>query len=185
MKKHSLFFGLFFIALSVCGQNEITSLSDLVIKNQKIEVYATRNDEPVHKSTREAHITINFETGEFYCGVQLKDLQLLNEDELPEGIERRDGPYFQIKGVMPCREMIYNDASDQQYKVEMELINNDQILPVVFEVYVKNYQQTYGGFRQFIGAADIDLRDLGNDELQGYKPEIKLVFSFQAFKQGN
>ena len=62
-------------------------------------------------------------------------------------------------------------------------LERDLLAPVVFDVYVKNYQQTSGGFRQFIGSADLNLYDLGITEFVGYDPNLKLVFSFQAFSK--
>lgn len=165
---------------------EVQNWSDpnnMMIKDQQFEIYAVRNAEQVHKSTREVSVLLNYVTGEFYCGVQQKDIQLLDDDELPDNVERDDRPYFQIKGTMPMEQMQYNEATDQAYKVELELIINGQTAKLVFDVLVKNYGQTSGGFRQFLGSADFDVRDIGITEFVGYEPEIKLVFSFQAFSK--
>ncbi len=185
MKTYILACCLLVIPNIFIGQ-EVQDWSDpnnVVVKDQQFEIYAVRNTEQVHKSTREVSVLLNYVTGEFYCGVQQKDIQLLTDDELPENIERDDRPYFQIKGTMPVEQMQYNEATDQAYKVELELIINGQTANLIFDILVKNYKQTSGGFRQFLGSADFDVRDIGITEFVGYEPEIKLVFSFQAFSK--
>jgi len=173
------------IPLISISQDDATwnNLNNVIVKNQKFEIYATRNGEQVHKFTKELNVLLNYVTGEFYCGIQQKDLQLFNDEELPDDVERPDRPYMKIKGIMPVESMQYDAASDQQYKVEMSFTVLEEMAPVVFDVYVKNYQQTSGGFRQFIGSADLNLYDLGITEFAGYNPNLKLVFSFQAFSK--
>ena len=158
------------------------NLNNVIVKNQKFEIYASRNGEQVHKSTKELNVLLNYVTGEFYCGIQQKDLQLFSDEELPDDVERPDRAYMKINGIMPVESMQYDVATDQQYKVEMSFTVLEQEAPVVFDVYVKNYQQS-GGFRQFIGSADLNLRDVGMTEFVGYDPNLKLVFSFQAFSK--
>ena len=158
------------------------NLNNVIVKNQKFEIYASRNGEQVHKSTKELNVLLNYVTGEFYCGIQQKDLQLFSDEELPDDVERPERAYMKINGIMPVESMQYDVATDQQYKVEMSFTVLEQEAPVVFDVYVKNYQQS-GGFRQFIGSADLNLRDVGMTEFVGYDPNLKLVFSFQAFSK--
>jgi hypothetical protein len=160
-------------------------LNNMMIKNQKIEIYATRDGEQIHKETREAHIILNYITGDFFCGIQQRELQLLSDEELPEDIERSERPYFKITGKMPAEQMIYDKSTDQRYKVDMNVIIRDQTVPIVFDVLIKNYKQANGGFRQFICSADFDYRDIGITEFAGYNPEVKLVVSFQAYKKSN
>jgi hypothetical protein len=135
----------------------------------------------VIKTTKETHIKLSQVSGAFYCGVQQKDLQLFTDEEFPEDMERPERPYFQIKGTMPMDRIIGNDDTDQQYEVELSISIFEQEIPLVFQVNVKNYKQTDVGFWVFIGAADLDTRDLGITEFHGYSPEIKIVFSFQAY----
>jgi hypothetical protein len=156
----------------------------LIIKDSKFEILAERSGKEVIKSTKEIHVKLSQATGAFYCGVQQKDLQLFTDEELPEDMDRPERPYFVIKGTMPMNQILGSDNTDQQYKVEMRLSVFEQEIPLVFQVNVKNYQQTSAGFWIFIGTADLDTRDLGITEFHGYNPEITIVFSFQAFKKG-
>ena len=157
----------------------------LIIKDSRFEILAERNGEEVIKTTRETHVRLNHVSGAFYCGVQQKDLQLFTDEEFPEDMERQEGDYFRIKGTMPMDQILGNDGTDQQYKVEMSLSIFEQEIPLMFQVNVKNYQQTNVGFWVFVGAVDLDTRDLGITEFHGYNPEIKIVFSFQALKRGS
>jgi len=180
---------LMFIALIPCillGQDDATfnNLNNVIVKDQKFQIYATRNGEQVHKSTREINVLLNYVTGEFYCGIQQKDLQLFTDEELPDDVERPERSYMTIKGIMPVESMQYDNATDQQYKVEMNFTVLEEEAPVVFDVHVKNYKQS-GGFRQFMGSADLNLSDFGITEFEGYDPNLKLVFSFQAFSKSN
>jgi hypothetical protein len=157
----------------------------LLIKDSKFEVLAERNGEKVVKTTKEAHVKLNHVSGAFYCGVQQKDLQLFTDEEFPEDMERAERPYFYVKGTMPMDQIQGNDHTDQQYDVEMSISIFEQEIPLVFQVNVKNYQQTNVGFWAIIGAANLDTRDLGITEFHGYDPEIKIIFSFQAYTRRN
>lgn len=183
MKVYNVIFIMLIIPVLAFSQDmsKFDEYSLLIIKDHRFEVYAERNGEQVHKTTEEAHVMVNYVSGDFYCGVQQEDLQLLSDEEFPEDIERPERAYFQIEGVLPMEQILYNEASDQSYRVELNLTIFDKVNPIVFDIHVKNYQQTNVGFRQFLGSADLDSRDLGFTDFYGYKPEIKIVFSFQAY----
>lgn len=187
MKKFIFYSYMLILPLLLPGQDYagFDEYNLLMIKDQKFELLAEKNGEEVNRTTSEAHIMLNFVSGAFYCGVQQKDLQLFTDEELPDDMERPERPYFRVEGTMPMDQILGNDDTDQQYEVEMNITIFEKVIPLVFQVSVKNYQQTNIGFWIFIGAVNLDTRDLGITDFHGYDPQIKVVFSFQALKRGS
>lgn len=149
------------------------------IKNQKFEIFAVKDGEPVAKTTRQFAVSLNYETGYFLTSVDMANIRLIPLEN-PEEQQRETG-YYKVEGTFPVNEILYNKNTDQQYKVELNILNRGYTVPVIFNLMVKNYTNARSGFRQFVCSSSIDLRDFVKGDLHGYEPEVKLVVSFEGY----
>lgn len=159
----------------------VFSQKQIQIKNQKFEVFGVRNGQPVHKVTTNLHVSINYETGDIAMGIDMSNVRLISEEELPR--KDKEGDICKFTGKLPINDILYNKQTDQNYKVELNIINKGVSLPVIFDFDVKYYSSSQRGFRQFFGSSTYNLNDF-SDELFGYEPEVKVVISFQAYIVG-
>ena len=61
---------LLVFTFNVNGQKRIQ------IKNQRFELQGVSNNKPVIKETNNFNVSINYETGDFFAGVNLKNIRL-------------------------------------------------------------------------------------------------------------
>ena len=176
MKKTGL------LLVIICLVQFCFAQKQLQIKNQNFEIFAIQNGDAVTKSTKQFSISLNYETGQFKSSLDMANIRLFQEEVLADNPKEAD--YFKIEGVFPVNDILYNKNTDQEYKVELNIINRGYTVPAIFNVVIKNYTNARTGFRQFICSANVDMRDFIKDELHGYEPEIRLVITFEAYLIG-
>ncbi len=173
MKKAGL------LILIICMIQVSIAQKQIQIKNQNFEILAAQNGKAVTKSTKQFAISLNYETGQFTSSIDMANIKLFQDEVLTD--KQKEADYFNIEGVFPVNDILDNKNNNQQYKVELNIINRGHTVPTIFNLDIKNYTNARTGFRQFIGSTTIDLRDFIEDDLYGYEPEIRFVITFEAY----
>jgi len=152
------------------------------VKNQRFEIQAIRNNEPVNLDTRDFGLHINYETGELVSQINIKDSRLYSDEEVEYRIPGDE--IIKINGIFPLQEILYNRSADQLYNYELNVEHTGNRVTTNFEFRIANRSYSQGSFKVFRVQGMIDLRDFGIVDLKGYEPLVNLVMEFQAFVIG-
>ncbi|MBU2650479.1 MAG: hypothetical protein KKA81_06060 [Bacteroidetes bacterium] len=161
------------VPLGIHGQKQIQ------IKNQRFDVYGVKSGVTEQRSTKQYMVELNYETGEFIAAIDMQNIRLIPDSTLERTEKVRD--YFRIEGFFPINKILYDKNTDQQYQIELNIINQGKTFPAIFDFIVKNYTGTGNDFHYFNGTATINLEDFIKEGTYGFDPQIKISISFQAY----
>ncbi|MCD4747542.1 MAG: hypothetical protein K8R58_14700 [Bacteroidales bacterium] len=170
---------LVIFTLNVNGQKRIQ------IKNQGFELQGVNNSEPIKKETKNFNVSINYVTGDFYAGVNLKNIRLFSDSLIPEDERNANNDLVTITGSIPINEIIYSQQVNQNYKIELIVKNRDKEVTAIFDFIVNYVKNSYANFHIIYASATLNLNDFNIKELFDFEPEIKLNMNFQAYIIGN
>jgi len=157
------------------GFSQITKM--VQIRNQTFQMNAVQNGEPIEKKTKVFGLTVNYETGEINGVVNLVELDLLNKNRESSSDPQEDA--LKIRGFLPLNDILYNRQEQRLYKVELELIVKEFVVPVLFNFnigYVKNTQVKFHDVR---ANGPVNLNDFNVEDLNGYEPDVNIILMFQ------
>ncbi len=160
----------------------LVAQKQIQIKDQRFEMNAVREGQPVKVETKKYGLKLNYETGEFYARINLTEARLYSDEEVEFRIPGDE--ILEIEGVIPINEIIDNQAQQRQYIYELNVKHLSANIPVVFTfdaAYIKN---TARGFTIFRVNGKINLLDFEVQDLKGYDPEVDLFLGFQAYMIG-
>lgn len=154
----------------------------LEIMNQRFEIRAIRNGEPVRQETKDFGLKINYETGELYARVNLTKARLFSDEEVEYRIPGSE--FLEISGFIPINQIIDNNSVNQTLSVELNLNHMSNEVPVVFKMTLTRIKNASRGFTLVNLNGPTNLRDFGVEDLKGYEPEINIVLEFQTVMVG-
>ena len=165
---------LYILSFSV-GFSQVTKM--VLVKDQTFQMNAVQNGEPVEKKTKVFGLTVNYETGEINGVVNLVELDLLDKNREESSDPQEDA--LKIRGFLPLNDIVFNQQEQRLYKVELEFIIKDFVVPVLFNFnigYVKNTQVHFHDVRAF---GPVNLNDFNIEDLNGYNPDVNILLMFQ------
>ncbi len=129
-------------------------------------------------------VMLDYKIGSFL--VRLKNTDFNNPDAQTAALTDPETEVreFTMKGIFPIRDIINQKPINQDYVVELQLINQELMLnrTILFNVKVTNTSQSAAGqYRVFLLSGT-----MYNDEMQlpgfvGFENEIELFIGFNAF----
>lgn len=163
------------VLISSGSYAQITKM--VLVKDQTFQMNGVQHGQPVEKVTKVFGLTINYDTGELNGVVNLIELDLLNKNVEPAADPEMDA--LKIKGFLPVEQIRYNQLEQAQYKVELELIIKEHVVPVLFNfdiIYVKNTQKKFHNVR---AVANVNLEDFKINDMNGFEPQVNIILMFQ------
>lgn len=151
------------------------------IKNQRFELQGVCDGKIVKKETKDFYVNIDYVTGDFEAGVNLKNIRLFGDDLIPEDERDSNDDLGTITGNLPINKIEYSRQVDQNYKIELYIKNRDKDIPVIFNFMIKFIPNNNAGFYFFYISGTLNLKDLDIEELFGFEEEIKLIMDFQSY----
>lgn len=154
----------------------------LEFMNQRFEIRAIRNGEPVRQETKDFGLRINYETGELYAKVNLTEARLFSDEEVEYRIPGSE--ILEISGFIPINQIIGNNSVNQTLTMELNVNHMAKEVPVVFKMTLTRIKNASRGFTMVNLNGPTDLRDFGVEDLKGYEPEINIILEFQTVMVG-
>lgn len=160
----------------------VAAQKQIQIKNQRFEMNAIRNGQPVHVETKNFSLSINYDTGEFFARINITESRLYTDEEMEYRIPGDE--ILEITGIIPINEIIDNQALKQQYVFELNVKHISTNVTVVFNFDATHIKSSNRGFTVFRVTGKVNLLDFGLRDLKGYEPEVELLMDFQAYMIG-
>jgi len=170
------------LLLAACLTLPAPAQKQLEFLNQRFELIAERNGQPVRLETKDFGLRINYETGAFFAKVNLTEARLFSDDEVEYRIPGDE--FLEITGFVPVNQIYDNNNQKQNLKVELNLKHLGSNIPVVFNVDLTRIKNASRGFTIFNMSGNINLRDFGVEDLKGYEPEVRIALEFQTVMVG-
>ncbi len=160
----------------------VAAQKQIQIKNQRFEMNAIRNGQPVHLETKNYSLSINYDTGEFFARINITESRLYTDEEMEYRIPGDE--ILEITGIIPINEIIDNQALKQQYVFELNVTHISTNVNVVFTFDATHIKNSNRGFTVFRVSGTVNLLDFGVKDLKGYEPEVEFLMDFQTYILG-
>lgn len=157
------------------GFTQITKM--VLIKNQTFQMNGVQYDQAIEKKTKVFGVTVDYNTGEINCVVNLVDLDLLNKDRQSSADPELD--VLKIRGFLPLNDILYNKQDQRTYTVELEMKIKDYTVPVLYTFNIAYFRNTQTNFHDVRANAPVNLHDFKVDDLNGFEPEVNIILMFQ------
>lgn len=167
-----------FLLLAISIPGVLFSQKYIQIMNQRFEMSAIRNGQPVKVETRDYGLSINYDTGEFYARINITESRLYSDDEVEYRIPGDE--ILEIQGIIPIIEILDNKSMNREYIFELNVKHLSTNVVVAFTFNTTQISNSSRGFTAFRVSGKINLLEFGVQDLKGYDPEVDLILDFQA-----
>ena len=162
----------------------ITGQQDqLVAKSTAIRVTVIKDGKRTEWEKKNVAVMLNYKTGKFISRIKNTDLQRTEIVPLPAQDTAIVESVFTLTGTFPINELINQHLEKQQYKIELELVNEELEISetLLFDMLITRPESTSdNGFRVFSlnGVLHNDQLDL--PAFEGFEDEIGLWLMFSG-----
>lgn len=149
-------------------------------------IIATKDGENFQWQNKNIVVTLNYKTGDFKAIIHNNDFYnkqsniRVMEDSISNNSE------FMLIDIFPIERIIYQKSINQDYNIELQLINNDLSLSKLlnFKMNVMRPNQNAGSYRVFTLTGTLYNYDLNLPAFRGYDNEVEIRLMFNGFWSG-
>lgn len=149
-------------------------------------IIATKGGENYQWQNKNITVTLNYKTGNFKAIIHNSDFYnketdiRVNEDSISDNSE------FMLIGIMPIDQIINQKIINQEYDIELQLINNDISLSEMlnFKMNIMRPNQGPDNYRVFTLTGTLYNDTLNLPAFKGYDNEVVIQLMFNAFWTG-
>ncbi len=176
--KHALLVMAVILSIMVTAQDTKyqTYTAELVVAAQK-------NDSAFNWKNKNIIVNLNYKTGNF--SVKIYNTDFTNEQQDIAFIENTDNQPSEYKftGIFPIDKIINQKQTNQEYDVELELINKDINLSemVNFKMTIVKPNQGKGQYRIFTLSGTLNNEKVKIPAFKNYDNNIAIRILFNAF----
>jgi hypothetical protein len=152
--------------------------------NSVIKIKAKKHGEPVEWENKNVSVNFDYKTGEFNTFLTNSDfvnpnvdIQMVKESDAPSRL-------LTLEGTLPISEIISQQQANQNYKVELQLTNDELNLSenILFDMLITKVESGESKSNRFFSLNGILYNDQTNlPAFEGYDNEIQLWLMFSGF----
>lgn len=151
-----------------------------------LQITATKGNDSEQWQNKDIVVTLNYKTGDFKAIINNYDFynKLTNSSISRDSISKNE---FVLKGIMPINKIIDQKSVNQNYDIELELINEEMYLnqTINFKMDIMRPNQKAGGYRVFTLAGILYNHELNLPAFTGYNNKIEMRIMFNGSWTGN
>lgn len=148
-----------------------------------LTIIATKDSQDVQWQNKSILVNMDYKTGKITIEINNSDFfNKSTQEKAREGEEVRDTKYTLV-GMLPIDQIINQKQSNQEYTVELQLINDDIDFRNVlnFKMNVMRTSQQSGSYRVFTFSGLLYNDELKLPAFKGYDNEVEIRIMFNAF----
>jgi len=150
-------------------------------------IIATKEGKDFQWQNKDIAVTLNYKTGDFKAIIHNNDFVnkqsniRANEDSISNNSE------FMLIDIFPIDRIIDQKAINQDYDIELQLVNNDISLSEMlnFKMNVMRTNQNAGSYRVFTLTGTLYNDELNLPAFRGYDNEVEIRLMFNGFWSGH
>lgn len=149
-------------------------------------IIATKGSENHQWQNKNILVSLNYKTGDFKAIINNSDFYNKETDIRVKEDSISGNSEFQLIGTMPINQIINQKVTNQDYDVELQLINNDISLSEMlnFKMNIMHPNQGPDNYRVFRLTGTLYNDELNLQAFKGYDNEVELQLMFNAFWTG-
>jgi hypothetical protein len=153
----------------------------------RLKVLAYLNDKEFEWENDNIIVSLNYKTGQLL--VRLKNTDFIDTDH-PENFvvdSTTQSLEYELKGTLPINEIIQQQTTQQEYKVELQLVNEviGFYKTILFNMTITLPNTTGNGdYRIFILTGEFDNREFQLPAFRKFDPQIYVILSFTGLVMG-
>ena len=181
MKRYFVFILLIASNLLVLGQ-----APKYQTYSANLLIIATKGGEDHQWQNKNITVTLNYKTGNFKAIIHNSDFYNKQTDIRVKEDSISGNTEFMLVGIMPIDQIINQKIINQEYDIELQLINNDISLSEVlnFKMNIMLPNQGPNNYRVFTLTGTLYNDVLNLKAFKGYDNEVEIRLMFNAFWTG-
>jgi hypothetical protein len=155
------------------------------VLNGELLVITTKDGQQNKYVNSNILINLNYQNGDFLLTLNNTDFYKTDSVYLPEDtLKINQQREFKFSGILPINEILYQQTTEHEYDIELELTNDDlnidQNLNINMTITRPN-SSGGGNLRNFIMNGKLDNSILQLPALSGFDDEIEFYIQFTAY----